>query len=448
MNQIAIGSYDPIGEWLVLHGEGIIAPFKQADYQPVFGTGEEVAETIQLSLEGTPNELAEGVAALETIRQRNLLYHQTGYPAPQCLRFQMTAGDGYYYCLLNTLEIQANPDSPQTRLTGSLLLTLHFTRANHYDADPVELPLTVGSVEDVLGGADLINHTDAHSGHVNSVLIKPGDFNTDLPAPLRLELINTNEAGVLHDAFVGIYHHPEALAERKLFCYAGDFSGGTALSVPDGVNERYLRVTWSETEWKPLGGWYFDSDRVKKMAGLSFRPVLRFYNMPANEDLYLRLNIQSGLKMLWEGESVYVDPDYGYVLFPPIQIPPNKLLNETQPHPLDLFLYGLHETDAAYTIDFDCLTFLPLEPGANFLAFYEIYEDGRLLDENFLNRHTANFSSNDEEIVAHIRQGAPLTLFPGHYHRLFVMVVDENNEMDIFRTFNLRLYYRPRKRIL
>ncbi len=59
MNQIAIGSYDPIGEWLVLHGEGIIAPFKQADYQPVFGTGEEVAETIQLSLEGTPGELAE-----------------------------------------------------------------------------------------------------------------------------------------------------------------------------------------------------------------------------------------------------------------------------------------------------------------------------------------------------------------------------------------------------
>ncbi len=174
-----------------------------------------------------------------------------------------------------------------------------------------------------------------------------------------------------------------------------------------------------------LGGWYFDSDRVKKMAGLSFRPVLRFYNVPAYEDLYLRLNIQSGLKVLWEGESVYVDPDYGYVLFPPIQIPPNKLLNETQPHPLDLILYGLHETDAAYTIDFDCLTLLPLEPGANFLAFYEIYEDGRLLDDNFLNRHSAHFDSNDEEVVAHIRQGSPLTLFPGHYQRLFVLLVDE-----------------------
>lgn len=448
MNQIAIGGYATPGEWLVLHGEGIAEPFKQANYQPVYEMGEEVAETILLSLEGTPDQLAAGVAALETIRQRNLLYHQTGYPAPQCLRFQMVTGGEYFYCRLISLEIQANPGSPETRLMGSLLLTLHFVRANHYDGDPVELPLTVGTLVDALGGVDLLNHTDTHSGHCNSVLIKPGDFETDLPAPLRLELINSTEDGVMHDIFVGIYHHPDLDTKDLLICYAMDFFVGTALTAADAVNEKFVRSTWSETDWKALGGWYFNSATVRKVAGLSYRPVLRFYNVPAYEDLYLKLNLQSGSNVLWEGESVFVDPDYGYVLFPPMQIPPNQLLNESQPHQVDLVLFGLHETDAAYTIDFDCLTFLPLAPGANFLAFFELYQGGKLLDDNFLNLHGAHFNPSGEEVVAHIRQGMPLTLHPGHYNRLFVLVTDANNDMDIFRTTNLRLYYRPRKRIL
>lgn len=448
MNQIAIGSCADPGEWLVLHGEGIAVPFKQADYQPSFETGEEIAEMIHLSLEGTPEELSEGIAALEEIRQRNLLYHQTGYPAPQCLRFQMTGGAGFYYTLLKSLEIQVNPDSPETHLSGSLLLTLHFVRPNHYDAEPVELPLTVRSGEDLLGGVNLINHTDFHSTHGNSVLIKPGDFETDLPAPLRLELINTTADGVMHDIFMGLYHHPLSSAEEILFCYADDFFGGSLFTTSDATNERFVRVVWSETDWKLLGSWYFSSEAVEKMAGLSYRPVLRFYNTPSYEDLYLRINIQAGLNVLWEGENVYVDPDYGYVLFPPIKIPPNPLLNEVPAHQVDLVLYGLHETDAAYTIDFDCLTFLPLDPGANFLAFNNLYENASLVDDNFLNLQGARFAADDLEVVAHIRQGLPLTLYPGHYHRLVVLMSDGDNAMDIFRTSNLRLYYRPRKRIL
>ena len=39
MNQIAIGSYNAEGDWLVLHGEGIAAPFKRSAYHPVFEIG-------------------------------------------------------------------------------------------------------------------------------------------------------------------------------------------------------------------------------------------------------------------------------------------------------------------------------------------------------------------------------------------------------------------------
>ena len=448
MNQIAIGSYASAGDWLVLHGEGIAPPFKRADYQPVFSVGEAVAETIELSLEGDPDQLAEGIGALETLRQQNLLYHQTGYPAPQCLRFQMASGGPYYYTLLTALEVAAGPESPETRLTGSLRLTLQFTRPNHYDGDPVELPLTGHSVTDVLGGVDLVNHTDFHSGHGNSVLIRPEDFDTDLPAPLRLELVNTMESGVLHDVLTGIYHHPESPSESLLFYYSVDFYGGSLLTTGEAINEGFIRATWSEMDWQPLGYWYLTNDAVRKLAGLWYRPVLRFFNVPAYDDLYLQIKVQVGTSVVWEGEGVYVDPDFGYVLFPPIQIPPNQLLNEVIPHHVHLVLYGLHETAATYTVDFDCLTLLPLAPGANFLAFYDLNPQARLLDDAFLDLHVARFTAGGSEIVAHIRQGEPLTLYPGHYHRLVIAMTDQDDAMDLERTANLRLYYRPRKRML
>lgn len=448
MNQIAIGSYAAVGEWLILHGEGIAAPFKKSDYQPVFEVGEEVTETIRVSLEGSPAELADGIGVLETVRQRNLLYHQTGYPAPQCLRFQLAAGGPYYYSLLKTVEIEANAHAPETRLSGSLLLTLHVTRPNYYDGEPVELPLSGHDVTNVLGGVDLVNHTDFHSGHGNSVLIAPDDFETDLPAPLRLELINTTEEGFLHDIFTGLYHHPASPPESLFFYYAIHFYGGLRLTVSEAINGNFTRVSWDETDWQALGYWYLPTETVEKLAGMWYRPVMRFFNTPAYEDLYLQINIQVGTNVIWEGKSIYVDPDYGYALFPPMQIPPNQLFNEVEPHHVNLMLYGQHDTAATYDVEFDCLTFLPLEPGANFLSFYDLNEQARLLDDAFLGRQVTRFFADGLEIVAHIRQGEPLMLQPGHYHRLVVALTDDGLTMDIFRTSNLRLYYRPRRRML
>jgi hypothetical protein len=448
MNQIAIGSYIADGEWLVLHGEGIAAPFKKSVYQPVFEVGEEVNETIRVSLEGDPAALAGGISALETIRQRNLLYHQTGYPAPQCLRFQLQAGGSYFYSLLRAIELEANADAAETRLMGSLVLTLHITRPNYYDGEPVELPLTGHDVTDALGGVDLVNHTDNFSGPGNSVLINPEDFETDLPAPLRLELINTDEVGRLHDIFTGIYHHPENPPESLFFYYAIHFYGGLQLTTSAAINDNFTRVTWDETTWQPLGYWYLSNSTVEKLAGMWYRPIMRFFNTPAYEDLYLQIKVQVGSAIIWEAESIAVDPDYGYALFPPMQIPPNKLLNEVQPHHVHLMLYGQHDTAATYEVEFDCLTLLPLEPGANFLAFYDLTEQARLLDDNFLNQQVARFLAGGSEIMAHIRQGDRLTLFPGHYHRLILALTSDSLAMEKDRTANLRLYYRPRKRML
>jgi len=448
MNQIAIGDSVTYGGWLVLHGQSIANPFKHAVYQPEFSIGLEVRETMLLSLEGTPAALAGGVAALETVIQRNDLYHQSGYPAPQCLRFQMAAGGEFYYAPIRDVALQPNPDSPNTRQTGSLLITLHFTRPNHYDSDPIELPLSGRAGQDVLGGFDLINHTDYHTGHGNSALIKPDDIDTDLPAPMRVELINTTATGVLHDLFVGLYHHPENDEEEAFFYYASDFNGGSLYSNPAAINTYYTRLTWSVTDWTALGSWLLQNETVRDLAGRSYRPILRFYNPHAYDDLLMKIKLQAGTNILWAGESVYVDQVFGYVLFPPVQIPPDRLLNEALPHHVDLFLYGQHDTASAYSIDFDCLLLLPLEPGANFIAFYDLFQNAKLIDDNFLKTQVTHFSGIGAETVSHIRQGGELLVWPGRFNRLIFVMMDATDQIDILRTAQIRIYYRKRRRVL
>jgi hypothetical protein len=446
MNQIAIGDGTSAGSWLVLSGEGVAVPFKQVRYLPVFSTEPDVQETLEINLEGTPAELAEGIANLENIRQRIALYQNGGHPAPQCLRFRMTQGSEYDYALLTGLEIEVNPDAPETHLTGSLRVVLHLTRPNHYDSELLELPLTSHDVEDVLGGVDLFNHTDG--GHSNSVLVKPGDIDSDLPASLRLELTNTTENGEMGDIYLGIFHHPEEPDEEMFFCYGGDFVGGSLFNSAEAINETYIRVAWAGTDWALLGSWALHNTTVQHLAGISFRPILRFYDPHTYQDLLLKIKLQAGSNVLWEGESVYVDSAFGYVLFPPVRIPPTKLLNEGLPHHVDLVLYGQHDTAVIYTLDFDCLTLLPLSPGANFLAFYNLYEDARLIDDNFLGMQVSDFSQIGSETVAHVRQGGVLTLHPGHYNRLVVVMADGDRAIDIFRTARLQLFYRKRRRVL
>ncbi|MDY6874038.1 MAG: hypothetical protein SVR81_08760, partial [Chloroflexota bacterium] len=176
--------------------------------------------------------------------------------------------------------------------------------------------------------------------------------------------------------------------------------------------------------------------------------ILRRYDTHAYTDLQLRLKLQISTDVLWEGAPVFVDAGYGYVLFPPLQIPPGRLLNAGPPHHVDLVLYGQHDTVATYILDFDCLTLLPLEPGANFIAYHDLSQGAILVDDNFRGVQVTRFEPSGLESPTHIRRGSRLLLWPGRYNRLVVVMTDGVGQADIFRTARLRLFYRRRRRVL
>ena len=445
MNQIALG--DESG-WTVIAGQSVAAPFRQAAAFFAHDAGSALREKVEVQLVGTPAQISAALNTLEMICLRAGAYADATYAYPQLLRFQPEAGGAYYYAKIQDLWLDANPDHYISHQRGSMLVRLHYTRPNCFDGDMMELPLTGRSGTDVSGGFDLINHTDAHSAHGSTALVKAQDALTDLPAPLRIELENTYAVSTLKDILVGVYHHPTVSAESLFFANANQISGGAQYTNAGAINETYRTVAWASSDWTPVLNYGITAADIADLDGRAYRPILHLYTAHAYPDLHLKIRLMRGVFTLQSCEPVYADPDFGYILFPPIQLPPNPLLRETLPHHVEIQIDALKENGAASSLSIDQLALLPLDASASFQGFYPMGQDDTLIDDSFRELSNVRYSAAGSETIAHIRQGGPLLLYPNQNSRLFFVLSNESNTIDIMRTARVRVYYRPRVRLL
>jgi len=445
VNQIAIGD---ASNFIILEGQSVAQPYYHA--VPIFAGSTEpiLSEKIEIILRGTPTQISTAVAALEKLIVYAELYEQKAYPNPQYLRFQPDAEGPYYCAEISNLSLVSHPAGYKTHARGSLALEMHYTRPNYFDGPQVEVPLCGRFGEDVLGGVPLYNHTDYHSAHGNSVVIKAASLTSPLPAPLRVELENTYSTGAVKDIFVGALHHQTNNEEMPFFHNAPDFSGGSLLMNLNAINDYYRRLTWSGSAWSPIAAISLSLDMVDLLGGMTYRPLLHLFNAHVYNDLYLAFKLQRGSAVIYASESVYADPLYRYVFLPPVDLPPNQLLRETPPHSMDFVLYAYKASGGTCTLDIDQVQLFPLAQGANFLGFFTMLQNDRLIDDSSRGLSNVRYSTVGSEMVAHIRQGGPLCAISGEYNRLFFVMADTNNTIDIMRTAALRVYQRERRRIL
>lgn len=446
MNQIAIGDETA---WVVLDGASIAAPHKTAAAFFTFSADPFVKEHIEIHLAGTAAQVSTALAALETIIHRAQSHQAGAYPYPQYLRFQQAAGGAYFYAQFSQAYLAANPAAYKTRQTGSVILSLHYTRPNFFDGPKTELPLTTKGYTDVTGGVTINNHTCNDVAHSNTVLIKPADCPTELPAPLRLELKNTiNSGGQLIDIHYGIYHHPNNTNDEPFFYHGSDLAGGTVYADAAAINGYYNRFVWSATAWTALCSIAISATDINILDGRLNRPILRIFNAFAYTDLYLKFQITRGTDVLFDSETVYADPTYRHVFFPPINLPPTRLLKETLPHSLTLVFYVRKTSGASYTLDIDQVCLQPLDYSAEFLGFFGMnYEDWHIYDSH-RGLHNVLYSAVGSETVAHVITGGPLLLWPGAYTRLFTVMVADTGRIHKDRTALIKAYYRKRVRLL
>jgi hypothetical protein len=445
VNQIAVGDSS---NTIVLEGQSVSAPFYHAIPSFVGSSDPYVSEKVDVLLKGTPEQISTGLADLEKIITRAELYARKAYPSPQYLRFQLASGGPYYYAEVSNLYLTCPPEGYKTHSRGSIVAELHYLRPNYFDGPQVEVFLNGRFGENLAGGVPLYNHTDYHIPHGSSVYIKPGSLTSPMPAPLRVELENTTATGALKDIYIGVYHHLSNDHEDPFFHNAPDIYGGTLLMNVNAINDYYRRLTWSAVDWTSIASITLTLDTVDLLAGETYRPMVHLFNSHAYSDLYLGFKLQRGLAVIYASEPVYADPDYDYVFLPPVDLPPNQLLRETLPHSLDFVLYAYKASGGTYTLDIDQVQLFPLAYSASFSGFFTMSKDDKLIDDSFRGLSNVRYSASGSETVAHIRLGGPLCVRSGAYNRLFFVMADGSNTVDLMRTATLRIYQRERRRIL
>ena len=445
MNQIAIGDTTT---WTVIHAHPAPAPCRDAAPFFKFSSDPEVSEHIRLELVGSAAQITALVSVLETIAQRAIQHASGHYPHPQYLRFQPESAGSYYYTPIKNLHLSSNPAGYKSRLTGSLLVNLHYTRPNYFDGDQVELPLTGASGTDVTGGFNIVNHTDFHAADGNTALIKPANFATDLPAPLRIQFKNTFTGALFKDVLMGAYHHPTNQLDDIFFYGAGDMLGGLILYDAAAIGGGFRRYTWTSSAWTYATVFTVPNADSLLLDGRTYRPILNLFNSHAYTDLYFKFTIRRGTDMIYASEPVYADPDFDYIIFPPVELPPNQLLRENAPHGFDVVFQALRVSGAATTIDIDVTEFFPMGYAAFFKGFYTQAKDDILIYDNHRAMHNVRYGAAQNEILSHTLEGGPLHLFPGSYTRLFFNFYTSTNHRTSSHTAQIRAYYRPRKRLL
>ncbi len=446
MYQIAIG--DPSAGFTIIEGHSVTAPYNQAAVFFTFAPGPILKENIVLTLKGTPAQITTALSTLELIIARALDFKRAAYPSSQYLRFQLTAGGSYYITPISNIYLESNPAGYKSHQTGSLLLTLHYQRPNWFDGPQTELPLTGSGGTDITGGFSLFNHTDHHAGHGSTALIKKADVVTELPAPLRIELTNTYAAPNAKDILVGSFYHPSSTDFNLFFAQAHNMSGGVQNYDVLAIGDYYRRLTWSATAFSPILYYSLSAGDTNILDGRTYQPIIRLFNPHAYDDLYLQLRLKRGTDTLFTGDPIFANKAYQYIIFPPVEIPPNQLLRETLPHFVECVFYARKVSGLTYTLDVDQLMLLPLDFPASFLGFFPFRKDNILIDDSHRQQHNVQASHIGSETVSHIRQGGQLLLMPNANTRLFFNQSSVTDQLDVMRTSSVKVFYRPRKRLL
>ncbi|NLN69327.1 MAG: hypothetical protein GX142_00860 [Chloroflexi bacterium] len=147
-------------------------------------------------------------------------------------------------------------------------------------------------------------------------------------------------------------------------------------------------------------------------------------------------------------DPIHAPPGCGYVILPPVELPPNILLNEVAPPTLGFKIYALRESGASTTIETDCITLFPASSFVSFLGYFFIGKDMILIDDSSRLRHNFRTTAAAGESIAHARIGPPLLIPPQHNARLFTYVSGNLNVIYPGYIANLQVFYYPRHRLL
>lgn len=253
------------------------SPILGVTYFPTAGTeaDETVAETAVVYLEGTESAIR---SKLNTVKQ--LLYdaeHRDELLTPRVyLEKRETSTSTIYRTQLKGGEVQWSQIAGRHRLGSTLNaveVAVIFTRLNYWEGSgEVELNLSTSTQAATTGGVDVYNNSNA-SGNQNFMGLAGSEVVGDLPAPIRLRILNNAGTTLSFRNFLISNNVFSAPGTMDPWLVSGDSIGGDSTTWSAGVDHTAFRYIF------PLSATLLDQTK-----GRYFRVVACFNSLssPAN----------------------------------------------------------------------------------------------------------------------------------------------------------------------
>lgn len=438
MIELAIGLLDRPDDsaWLVLKGADQPRVLIGTEYDPQLGFDGTVEERLDLHLRGSRLGLRQVLEKLESLLRASNSIEE----GDLVLRLWSVERGLYLYSRILEGSLSAVTGALSSQQQGSMRCGLNILRESRFFEDEQALPISNSSAGGVTTGLTLNNHDDTNLGHDNWFSVDTASLGLLQSAGLRLEVENSFAGNSLANFWIGGLSTSIDEERPSLNLEAESGTGGLILNAPSASGGKYCQYRWSGTDWSTLASWMIGAVEVTHLRGRSFTPILRFFNLTADERTSLRVELAQDGKVVWQSPVTLLPQGVGYAALGLIQLPLGSLplINFSFPH--QLRLQARHTSSVEHLLEIDDLLLLPHDPSMAYHSISGLPYQGKLMDDA---RTGASWSlRNGQELKTHHRIGGKPELLPDHEHHFWLFQTEDHGRAPIERTLKIKAWYR------
>jgi hypothetical protein len=330
--------------------------------------------------------------------------------------------------------------------------TVYIERKNWWDGAEVQIPLTNLNGTADTSGLAVYNCNDlsgtAPAIFTNYVDIAGTAVLGDTPGATRLEM--TSITAYTQRVWIGQSCTNPTTVNHWFEAEDATGASGTASALNSGGE--YATAAMSTANETTLFTWALSAADVSAYAGNWFRALIRFHLTVGVSDTLFRLKVLWGDNTVWQSGQGYAAPTEATnirELFT-VQLPP-WLQGVASQDELSLVLTGQQATGSTVTLSIDYLSLMPVEGwrrldtvGSSVPADNVIIDDG-------INDATYHSASDKTAKAGNMRgYGERIHLHPSKAQRLYFLTHGDGfgGAGNIERKLTIKLYHRPRRRVL
>jgi hypothetical protein len=424
-------------------GNGMEAPWAGGKYTPAGGDGEYVDEVIDLILSGTDADITAELGELGSF-----LYDAREEVHQVYLQIMTASSGAAWQSRIVAGWLEYYPQVGGTlRGNKSEKVSLHLRRRDEWEAY-TETPVTMGNprISPATQTAEILNCFDGTSGNYNYVLIDTGVIVGDLPGRCRVQVKNKDASYNLGALYVFLNtsgnYNPTLEAEAATSAY------DTVTTCKDHCSGGYYSaLAWSAAGEVTLLSWTVSTALLNALNGRPVRPMLRLHAVATITDMLLKIVVKSGSTVLYTGPWAEFVSGSEIQRLPSLQLPPGAMGHVSGYGALTMELVAWQPGAVAKVLDVDHLMIMPLDGERKLVDAAGLGTNESINDDSTLpGLWVLDGSGNKLGAVA--GYGERLMLLPLVANILWFLQQDTNGVCRILHKCEVKVWYRPRRRIV